>query len=418
MAASATARPRRGRKTNNASFDHAGPAAVLTPPVTEDTSKTKSSNAYDANFMLRLAQNRVLGPKRNRLPANFDQIKKRQARRRASLSPSRYSINDFKDFVNQIIAAHKEEEVMQHVVPRIKGDKAYPSIQNQQCRKWKPLGDADLVFPKPDYYEGILQCYENKSICQSLDEWIIPADCLEAPFIPNFFLEAKAPRGSPDIVRNQACYHGAFGARAIHKLRNYGIEETYDEKSYTFSATYAGGMLTTYAHFLSKPENKHNPPHYHMATLGGWALFNSLDTFRQGATALRNLRDLAHELRVKFVEAANKKLRKAGERSPESCSSRRRPKGVCKTRADATQPKPLLDVDIEDSDDGVQTVKRRGRPSPLTKSAKVTKPKAKTAARAKLSRKIRSTSSAKSLWVALKVPKLRLFLQKHSMDKR
>ena len=418
MAALATTRPRRGRKSNNAPFDPAGTAAALTPPLTEETNKTKSSNAYDANFMLKLAQNRVLGPKWDRLPANCDHIKERQARRRASLSPSRYSINDFKDFMNQIIAAHKEEEVMQHVVPRIKGDKAYPSIQNQQCRKWKPLVDADLVFPKPDYYEGILQCYENKSICQSLDEWIIPADCLEAPFIPNFFLEAKAPRGSPDIVRNQACYHGAFGARAIHKLRNYGIEETYDENSYTFSATYASGILRTYAHFLSKPEDKRNPPHYRMAPLGIWALENSPDAFCQGATALRNLRDLAHELRVKFVEAANKKLRKAGERPPEPCSSKRQPKGVCKARENATQPKPSLDVDTEDGDDGVQTVKRRGRPPPLTKGAKVTKPKAKTAARAKLSRKIRSTSSAKSLWVALKVSKLGLFLQKHSMDKR
>ncbi len=126
---------------------------------------------------------------------------------------------------------------------------------------------------------------------------------------PNFFLEAKGPDGSAAVATSQARYDGALGARGMHSLQNYGTEEpTYDGKAYTYSSTYHNTLLQMYAHHVTAPAAPGGRPEYHMTQVKTVAMTEDRDAFVQGATAFRNLRDLAKTHRDNFIQAANARL--------------------------------------------------------------------------------------------------------------
>lgn len=129
--------------------------------------------------------------------------------------------------------------------------------------------------------------------------------------VPNFFIEAKAPRGGADVAKRQACLNGAVGARAMHRLQNFGEDvPVYDGNAHTFSSTYhAGtGTLQLYAHHATGPTAEEEQPEYHMTQINSWGMTDNVDTFRRGATAFRNARDLAQQRRETFIKAANARV--------------------------------------------------------------------------------------------------------------
>ena len=273
----------------------------------EESKKSGKTSAYDRNFMTILADRNIEPPEYSRMPANYDEIVTLLEQPRASLSPSD-SDRDLAQFRAAVKTARTETMVMSYVFPLIRGSINYPSTMDQLCTNWAPLvADAELVTPKPDYYDGISVGPENKLLRQYLNKIVVPA--ADAPFLPNFFTEAKGPRGSMDIAIAQAVYDGAFGARAMHYTRNAGSSTDFDSKSYTFSATYANGVLELYAHFLTRADGPATSICYHMSPLGSWSIKHSVKTFREGVTAFRNLRDLAHKMRTELADIATRNLR-------------------------------------------------------------------------------------------------------------
>ena len=179
---------------------------------------------------------------------------------------------------------------------------------NKLCSNWAPLvTDVEIITPQPDFYDGLRFDSENILIYQELGELIVRAQ--DVPILPNFFAEAKAPKGIPDIATRQALYDGAFGARGIHHIRSITTDNELDGKACTFSATYASGMLQLFAHFITQPKGPHTALHYHMSNLGAWCLCGSIREFRAGVTAFRNLRDHAYRIRTELAEAAERRLR-------------------------------------------------------------------------------------------------------------
>jgi len=180
------------------------------------------------------------------------------------------------------------------------------------------------VKPKPDFFDGanlrdIDKKVRDKKDTNSLYSLIIPTKHSTFPVACNFFLEAKAPSGGAHVLRRQACYDGAFGARTMHSLQNYSFDEpVYDGKAYTFSATYhAGtGTLQLYAHHVTAPTTPGGRPEYHMTKLDGFDMTSKLSTYIEGATSFRNLRDLAEEHRNAFIAAANKRAQQSGQVDP------------------------------------------------------------------------------------------------------
>lgn len=278
------------------------------------TSKTKKTSPYDPNFEQNLIDNGIYpddydfpddrDPPR---PNNENEILSRLQQPRPSLSPSKFSNKEFRTFKQTNSRALNEDAVMGDVFPVIQGTARIPSAKNFIFGNLEPLTDSNLVDAKPDFYDGARPAQIGLPIREDLGIYIIPATQGQAPALPNFFTEAKGPDGSAAVVKRQACFDGALGARGVHKLRSFEEDPdmVYDNNAYTITSTYHSGHLQIYTSHPTKPIDPEGPPEYHMTQLGGWALTGSHDQFRQGTGAFRNAREWAKEQRDGLIAAAN-----------------------------------------------------------------------------------------------------------------
>jgi hypothetical protein len=110
------------------------------------------------------------------------------------------------------------------------------------------------------------------------------------------------PWTTHDSAKCRACYEGAFGARGMHALQNYGHRaKTYDQKVYTYTATYNADakLLHIYGHHVAVL-TPGGPDTYHMTEIGAYHMA-SLDAFRHGVAAFRPFRELAAQNRQEFI---------------------------------------------------------------------------------------------------------------------
>ncbi|MCJ1378407.1 hypothetical protein MMC17_001505 [Xylographa soralifera] len=298
--------------TSNNQRRNSDVAATTQSGVSKSTSKTTKSarsSAYDSNFMSLLISNHIDRPQFDIEPANYDQLRNRLAERRDSLSSSKFTKIDYRNFVGAVYNAREEGQVMTDVFSVIKGPKVYPSTTNRPCNNWVPLTPARLVIPQPDFFYGECQKPRDAELRKTLDGLIVPSTSSDAPFLPNFLAEAKPPGGSAEIARRQAVYDGAFGARAMHHLQAYGAEEAYDGNAYTFTSTYTDGKLEIFAHHMTAPDEPGKQPFHHTVSLDKWLLDKNIDECRCAVAAFRNARDMAREFRESFIADANDRMK-------------------------------------------------------------------------------------------------------------
>lgn len=281
----------------------------------DTSSKTRRTSAYDGGFEQHLIDHNVYpegygGFSNLREPHNCEEIHARLAIPRASLSPSRFSREDFWNFKEKNQDALTENKVMSKVFPIIAGTCDIPSQENLLFGNLKDLTDGSITKAKPDFFDGTRPAELHRQIRADLDPYIVPSTNTTAPCVPNFFTEGKGADGSSAVCKRQALYDGALGARGVHELRSY-IDggKSYDNNAYTITSTYHGGTgdLTIYSTHPTPSNDPQNPIEYRMTQLDGWKMTRAPDTFRQGATALRNARDWAQEKRKELIAAANGK---------------------------------------------------------------------------------------------------------------
>ena len=292
-----------GKLTLRISTDVASTSGRATKSKSK-TSKSGRSLAYNADFMGLLISNGVDRPQRKIKPASVTGLHSRKV----LFSPSQFSETNYENFLDAVDNAREEAQVMSDIFTTLKGPKIYPSKTNQPCNNWAPLTSANLVTPQPDYFDGERQTPGDAELRQILDSLIVPSTSSDAPFLPNFLVEAKAPGASAEVARRQAVYDGAFGARAMLHLRAYGGEETYDCNAYTLTSTYTDGKLEIFAHHMTPPDEPGKRPCHHTVSLGKWMLDEDIHAYRRGAMAFRNARDLAREFREAFIVDANRRM--------------------------------------------------------------------------------------------------------------
>ncbi|KID95607.1 hypothetical protein MAJ_08466, partial [Metarhizium majus ARSEF 297] len=281
--------------------------------------ESKRSSAYTKNFEQDLIDNKIYPEgyeyANNRStpePNNLDDIIQDLSNPRASLSPSRFSSSAFKHFKQANSRVISEGKVMSNILPTICGYADIPNEGNLPFTNLESITRGKTVDAVPDSYDGAHPQDIHKKVRQNLSKAIIPTNHDRAPVAPNFFVEAKAPRGGADVAKRQVCLDGAVGLRAMHALQNYGeAEPTYDGNAYAFSSTYHDGQLKLFAHHATAP-TQDGRPEYHMTQLKGYALTSDRETFVAGATAFRNARDLAQSHRNSFIKAANTRASQAG----------------------------------------------------------------------------------------------------------
>lgn len=285
--------------------------------ATSVSSKAKRSSAYDKDFEQNLIDHNIY-PKGYEYPdddsipepSNLDDIVQVLSAPRASLSPSQFSRAAFKNFALANDRVISEGKVMSDIFPIIRGNANIPNEGNLPFTNLDSITDSVTVDAVPDLYDGTHPNDVDKDVRQALSKVIVPTNHGRAPLAPNFFVEAKAPRGGADVAKRQACLDGAIGARAMHSLQTYGENNpVYDGNAHSFSSTYhAGtGTLQLYAHHITAPSTTDEQPEYHMTQIDTWGMTGNINTFRRGATAFRNVRDLARQQRETFIKAANER---------------------------------------------------------------------------------------------------------------
>ena len=275
------------------------------------SSKTKKSSAYDPAFEQHLIDHGIYMNNRAQKPSNWAEINERITRSRPSLSPSRFSETAFEIFQQINEEASTEATVMSKAFPIIAGTPDIPSRENLLFGNLKHLTDGSITKAKPDFYDGSRPTDLNKQIRKELGPYIVPSTNTALPCLPNFFTEAKGPKGTADVCKLQALYDGALGARGMHELRSYVDPETAcDNNAYTITSTYHGGSgaLKLYTIHRTRSTDPNRNYEFRMTQLRGWDMTDNSDTFRKGASALRNARDWVKEKREELMIAANGKV--------------------------------------------------------------------------------------------------------------
>ncbi|KAI1312741.1 hypothetical protein F5Y03DRAFT_407572 [Xylaria venustula] len=243
-------------------------------------------------------------------PENLEEIIQVIAKPRSSLSL--FNQEDFKRFIREDAHAFKKAQVMSTVIPIIEGNiKDNRSVAEQILfTNLEDLADDLLVPGNPDRYYGARPEQLDRQIRIQLNKHIVPST-QHVPIVPNFFLNVKGPDGTSAVVKRQACYDGALGARGINSLQRYSDPElndpelNADNKAYTLTSTYGDGQLKIYATYPLSRASPKMPREYATTQIRAFALTSGIDDFRIGASAYRNARDWAKQKRDDAIQRAN-----------------------------------------------------------------------------------------------------------------
>lgn len=279
-----------------------------------NTTASKNSRPKDANYQQKLIDGgaypygyKYPDSSRPPLPNEWDELNRRLAQPRPSLSPSTFPEDQYQRFVEEDASAFNEDAVKNTVLPSML--KAMGASNGAQ--KNILFSNIDPLVPgisqaKPDYYYGAKPELIDQQVREDLGQHIVPSTSTRLPTVPNFSMEAKGPLGTNREALLQACHIGAVGARAMHSLQNYHQNEpVYDGKISSISSIYSGGQLKMYAHSVAQPNSPGTLPQYYMHQLGNVGMTHSKDTFLQGATLYKNAHDLTEEYRNAAIVHAN-----------------------------------------------------------------------------------------------------------------
>lgn len=171
----------------------------------------------------------------------------------------------------------------------------------------------DIPYPQPTFYDGVPPAEIDERVKEDLQHLIIPSAANpQAPAVPNFFVEIRAPSEDEKWIRCRACYNGALGARAIHSVQNYGRDEPiYDGNAHVITTIYdpRTGVLQIFLSYVIRSSKTGQLAEYYMTELGSWNLTDDKESFVRGTTVFRNARDFAKERRDRFIKEANAKAR-------------------------------------------------------------------------------------------------------------
>lgn len=232
---------------------------------------------------------------------------------------SGFYLEDF-DFAHDKLRS--EGDVMRTIIPTIAGHypRPYPNGRNVIFNNMDTMTNGTKAHPKPIFYEGARPRDLHPSVASDLDSLIVPSKAGRSLVAPNLFLEAKPLWRGTAVAIRKAHLDGAYGARAMHALQNYGSEEpVYDGDAYTFTFIYnpVNAGLKIYAHHVTAPETPGGPPDYHMTFVKCYWMTHDLETYIQGVLAFRDIRDLAKAHRDHFIEEANSRASGATATGPD-----------------------------------------------------------------------------------------------------
>ncbi|KAH8430195.1 uncharacterized protein LDX57_007865 [Aspergillus melleus] len=158
-------------------------------------------------------------------PENIAEIQRRLRARRPSLALSEDSLRqEYEEFQRLNDRTPDEQLVINKILPVLDGPQqfSFHNGGNHPFTNLAPLTNGTLANAKPDVYHGAQPHQLHPHVREQLSDQIIPTRHSSRPITPNFFVEAKGHSGSRPVLKRQALYDSALGARAMHSLQQYG----------------------------------------------------------------------------------------------------------------------------------------------------------------------------------------------------
>lgn len=292
------------------------PTTNTTP--TENDQKTESSSAYNRNYAHYLSQQGIYYPFYDHgdgsihRPSNFSEVQRRLKELRASLLPSRITEEQHYGFCVRNSTA-SESMVERNIMPAIMGDH---NRLGDGGVPWKNMGsmtDETTITPKPDYFEGSRPGDIDLSIRNDSDlrRYIAPTTDRSKVVLSNFSGEHKDQSGSSIVAERQVMTDIAYGTRAMDAIETMVWKLLCTMKlqglfGYTYHNTtirklYCGQST------MSKAMGREQD--YHKTRLRSISMEDSVESYIEGASVLRNAADLGKELRDQAVQEANARAR-------------------------------------------------------------------------------------------------------------
>ncbi|KAE9964998.1 hypothetical protein BLS_007924 [Venturia inaequalis] len=267
---------------------------------------TLSSN--DPAFEQRLLDHHVLTEEDDEAECNnLEAVTSKLRQERASLSPSQFPLEKFRQFKKENREAKAEADVLKNIIPRI-ASSHHRSLSDRRFTNFASMTDGETKPAQPDLYEGSPPSELARKVREDLAHYIVPSSYQNEMLLPNHFTEVKGPDGKASQLRLQATYDAAHGSRAMHQILSYEQDEQrYDGYARSFASTYHSGTgtLQLYASHATAPTEPGGDPTYRITQLDSYGMTGNYDTHRAGLAAYRNVQDLAKEERDNAIAYAN-----------------------------------------------------------------------------------------------------------------
>lgn len=278
-----------------------------TSQSTRTNSIDSASSIHDASAAQILRDHQIYGPAKRCAPANLTELQEKMRRPRASVSPSRVDEAAWERYCRAYYAAKNEDAVTANFMQHFPGNAPYETIQNTAFRKMASLTPSARLPPvKPDIAAGLPPEDIDIKIRREIGAYVLTTNG-DTPALVNSFTELKGPRGKEKAGLEQAAYDGAAGARAMHKMRSFGLsaEPEPDGNARTFVTSYMQGTTAFYASHMQSAGRGATTGSYHTYPLGGEFSLGSAAQFRASITSYRNLQDIAASERRAALQLAH-----------------------------------------------------------------------------------------------------------------
>ena len=233
-------------------------------------------------------------------PSNWDIIKSMLQQNPVICTEAEYT-----DFVKKANIAQGETKIRSSLFPILRGNE--PDLYEEDL----PFNNLTPLVPgisnaKPDIFYGSHTTQLKPHIRSALRQMIIPSKQSHhnVPLLPNLFIEAKGPDGSPAVLKRQVLHDGSLGARGIQTLRSWGRHPSFDDRAYTISATLHDGVLRLYT---THPAMYDNKMVFYTNRVGVYSLEENPRSLGKGLTAFRNSRAWARAQRAIIIAQANQR---------------------------------------------------------------------------------------------------------------
>ena len=241
-------------------------------------------------------------------PDNLEDIQKVITTRRASLAT--ISNSELQD-ISRKLTGPKTESQVGEAVSMLRSKREDPACTSGSIplRNFAALTDGTLTPPNPDVYYGARPEQFDSNLQSLLGTLVIPSTDESKPILPTFFLALKSKRGTFEVAETQACYDGAFGARAIHALCSLiKGRHFYNNNAYTITAILVNGLLRVYSSHIFESRDPGRTTECALTRIGSWDCEDP-KTCLQGIQAYRNLVEWTGKGRNEIIYEAGKKLR-------------------------------------------------------------------------------------------------------------